>query len=64
LIAMTDPELGELIGPGVVPRLSATPGAARHTGRWTLGHDNDAIYGDLLGVTAEDRLALARRRII
>jgi formyl-CoA transferase len=64
LIAMTDPELGELIGPGVVPRLSATPGAARHTGRWALGHDNEAIYGELLGVTADERLALARRRII
>lgn len=64
LIAMTDPELGELIGPGVVPRLSATPGAARHTGRWTLGHDNDAIYGELLGVTADERREFAERGVI
>ncbi len=64
LIAMSDPELGELIGPGVVPRLSATPGAARHTGRWTLGHDNDVVFGELLGVTADERRVLAERGVI
>ncbi len=63
LIAMTDPELGELIGPGVIPRLSTTPGMARFTGRWALGHDNDAIY-DELGVTAEERRSLAHRGVI
>jgi formyl-CoA transferase len=64
LIAMNDPELGALVGPGVIPRLSETPGAARHTGHWTLGHDNDAVYGDLLGLDADARAALTARRVI
>ncbi len=59
LITMTDPELGDLVGPGVIPRLSDTPGHAGHTGHWTLGHDNDDVYGALLGVSAEERRALA-----
>ncbi len=64
LITMTDPELGDLMGPGVIPRLSETPGAARHTGHWALGHDNDEIYGELLGVSEEERRALAERGVI
>ncbi len=54
LIAMEDPELGELIGPGIVPRLSATPGAARHTGHWELGRNNDDVYANLLGLSNDD----------
>lgn len=64
LITMTDPELGDLVGPGVVPRLSDTPGHAGHTGHWALGHDNDGVYGDLLGLSAEERRALAERGVI
>lgn len=56
LITMHDPELGELVGPGIVPRLSATPGQARHTGPWELGRDNAAVYGSLLGLS-EDELS-------
>lgn len=59
LITMHDPELGELVGPGVVPRLSATPGQARHTGRWELGHDNADVYGGVLGLD-DERLAALR----
>ena len=64
LITMSDPELGDLVGPGIVPRLSDTPGHAGHTGHWALGHDNDDVYGELLGVSAEERRALADRGVI
>ena len=64
LITMTDPELGDLVGPGIVPRLSDTPGHANHTGHWALGHDNDDVYGELLGMSAEERRALADRGVI
>ena len=63
LIAMHDPELGDLVGPGIIPRLSATPGAVHHTGRWTLGHDNAEVF-DALGISAEQQLALRERRVI
>jgi crotonobetainyl-CoA:carnitine CoA-transferase CaiB-like acyl-CoA transferase len=64
LITMTDPELGDLVGPGVIPRLSETPGHAHHTGHWALGHDNDDVYGALLGLSTEERRALADRGVI
>jgi len=35
--------------PGIVPRLTETPGAIRHSGG-ELGADNEAIYGGLLGL--------------
>jgi formyl-CoA transferase len=63
LISVHDPELGDLVGPGVIPRLSATPGAVHHTGRWALGHDNVEVF-DALGISAEQQLALRDRRII
>lgn len=55
IIEMHDPELGDLLGPGVVPKLSATPGAARFTGGWTLGSDNEDVYGSLLGLSESRR---------
>ena len=64
LITMADPELGDLIGPGIVPRLSNTPGHAHHTGHWTLGHDNDDVFGGLLGLPEDERLSLAERGVI
>ena len=64
LITMTDPELGDLVGPGIIPRLSETPGRANHTGRWALGHDNDEIYGGVLGLSIAERVALAEKRVI
>lgn len=37
----------------VFPRLSSTPGRVRHVGR-ERGEDNTAVYGDLLGLTADE----------
>ena len=43
--------------PGVVPKLSGTPGSIRQAARWTVGADTDPILEEL-GVTAEDRTKL------
>ena len=37
-----------------VARLSETPGRIEHLGR-ALGADNEAVYGDLLGLTDDVR---------
>jgi len=47
----------------VVPRMSATPGEVRDAGG-ALGEDNDAIYGDELGLSGEQREGLRRAGVI
>jgi crotonobetainyl-CoA:carnitine CoA-transferase CaiB-like acyl-CoA transferase len=47
----------------VVPKLSATPGEIRKAGGG-LGDDNDAVYGDELGINRDQRDALRRDGII
>ena len=49
---------GEVVMPGVVPHLTVTPGALRHAGG-ELAADNDAVFGDLLGLTESERERLA-----
>jgi crotonobetainyl-CoA:carnitine CoA-transferase CaiB-like acyl-CoA transferase len=64
LIPMDDPELGPITAPGIVPKLSGTPGAAAFTGSWTLGEFNDEIYGGLLELDEAERAALAEDGVI
>ncbi len=54
LLPVEDEELGELILPGIVPKLSATPGEVRWPGRWQVGHDNRAVFESLLGMGEEE----------
>ena len=63
LITINDPELGDLVGPGIVPRLSDTPGRVRHSGRWTLGHDNHEVLS-ALGITPHEQDQLRERGVI
>src|SRR3546814_6024348 len=49
LLPIFDPEVGEVTIPGVVPRLTATPGRVASLGP-ALGEANEAIYRDLLGL--------------
>lgn len=64
LIEMEDPELGELAAPGIVPKLSETPGAAAFTGAWELGERNAEVYGDLLGLSAAEIAELGEEGVI
>jgi crotonobetainyl-CoA:carnitine CoA-transferase CaiB-like acyl-CoA transferase len=56
-VQVEDPDLGVTTVHAPVARLSETPGAVDHLGRG-VGSDNDAVYGDLLGLDAVRRQAL------
>ena len=43
-----------VLGPGVIPVLSQTPGSVRNAGPAQPGQHNDEVYGDLLGLTADE----------
>lgn len=49
--------------PGIIPRLTETPGAISHGGG-ELGADNEAIYGNLLGFDAQELARLQAKGII
>jgi succinyl-CoA:(S)-malate CoA-transferase subunit B len=49
LTRVGDERIGDLAVPGVVPRLSETPGAIHHLGR-ELGEHNSEIFHDWLGI--------------
>ncbi|HEV2581999.1 MAG TPA: CoA transferase [Ktedonobacteraceae bacterium] len=49
--------------PGIMPRLTQTPGAIRHTGG-DLGADNQAVYGSLLGLSTQELERLQAKGII
>jgi crotonobetainyl-CoA:carnitine CoA-transferase CaiB-like acyl-CoA transferase len=51
LIEYEDEVHGRITAPGVVPRLTGTPGGVRRPARWTVGADTEAVLGDL-GVDA------------
>lgn len=63
IVQVPDQTFGQLQMQNVVPKMSLTPGSIRWTGP-DLGQHNDAVYGDLLGLSAEARAGLAERGII
>jgi crotonobetainyl-CoA:carnitine CoA-transferase CaiB-like acyl-CoA transferase len=64
LIEMEDPELGPLLAPGIVPKLSETPGEARWTGPWHLGSHNREVYCGLLGLDEAELVQLGEEGVI
>ncbi len=50
-------------GIGIAPKFSLTPGKIWR-GAVAVGHDNQRVYGDLLGVPANDLEQLRREKII
>ena len=56
-------DLGEVVVPGVVPRLSATPGRIDHLGP-ALGNANADVLGGLLGLHAEEIRRLRQQRVV
>ncbi len=47
LVSYEDEVHGAISGPGVVPRLTLTPGRVRHPARWTVGADTEAVLHEL-----------------
>jgi succinyl-CoA:(S)-malate CoA-transferase subunit A len=63
LAHIVDPGAGEIVVPGVIPRLSATPGRITNLGP-TLGDSTDTVMRDLLGLAAAEIARLKQQRII
>jgi crotonobetainyl-CoA:carnitine CoA-transferase CaiB-like acyl-CoA transferase len=60
---ITDEDFGAVAVPGVVPRLSATPGAARTAGPAPGAH-NDEVYRGWLGLGDAEMAALRQQGVI
>lgn len=58
-----EPELGRFTMPGVVPKLSRTPGSIGWPGP-TLGEHDEEVYRDLLGVDAAQHRELGRAGVV
>lgn len=63
LVKVKDPELGEVVMPGVFPKLSATPGQITHVGP-ALGNATTEVMMKILGLSAGDIEQLHKNRII
>jgi crotonobetainyl-CoA:carnitine CoA-transferase CaiB-like acyl-CoA transferase len=63
LLRQYDPDIGSYLTPGITPKLSETPGALTWSGRQTPGVDNDMVFGELLGLSADERTELAEEGI-
>ena len=63
LITVADDEQGEVVMPGVVPKLMSTPGRVQHAGP-PLGHHNEEIYQGLLNKSADELAALKSDGVI
>ena len=63
VIRVYDEDLGrEILEPGVVPKLSKTPGRRKWSGRH-LGADNESIIVDMLGYTKDEFDALKEKGV-
>lgn len=62
-ISVEDPQQGAIPMPGVIPKLSGTPGKVRSTGP-ALGQHNEEIYCGLLGRSAAELKTLEDQGII
>lgn len=64
IVSIVAPMIGALAMPGVVPRLTETPGEIRHAGPAEPGQDNEEIYGERLGLSRAQLARLRERGII
>jgi formyl-CoA transferase len=53
-----------VLGPGVVPVLSETPGGVRSAGPARPGQHNDEVYGQLLGLGSEELTDLTEQGVL
>jgi succinyl-CoA---D-citramalate CoA-transferase len=63
VVEIEDPDIGAFPMQNVVPRLSETPGKIRWTGP-ALGQHNDEVYGNVVGLSQEEREGLRGRGVI
>jgi formyl-CoA transferase len=64
LLRHEDPEFGEYVGPGIVPKFSGTPCEVRWSARWEEGSDNRDVYGSLLGLSDDELAALKEEGVL
>ncbi len=64
LIPVAGPDGATIWMPGIVPKLSRTPGQVTSAGPAVPGEHNEEIYCGRLGLTREDLAALARKGIV
>ncbi len=63
LVTIDDPEVGAVVVPAVIPRLSVTPGRIAHLGP-ALGDANEEVLGNLLGLSGEEMARLRDAKVI
>ena len=63
ITSVDDPTIGPVRMQGVYPRFSRTPGAVQ-SGAPKLGAQSDEVYGELLGLSADELAVLRRERVI
>ncbi|MCF3938338.1 CoA transferase [Gordonia sp. Z-3] len=63
IVRVAHPDFGELPMAGVFPKLGDTPGSVRHAGP-ELGEHNSDIYGRVLGLSDDERMAFTERGVI
>ncbi len=64
LVKHEDPEFGEYIGPGIIPKFSETPGEVRWSAPWEEGSHNRDVYGGLLGLSDEELARLQQAGVL
>ena len=61
LVEHVDPEFGPYVGPGIVPKLTRTPGAVRWSATWDEGATTTRSTADSWGSATRSSSPCARR---
>ena len=64
LVKHEDPEFGEYIGPGIVPKFSGTPCDVRWSATWDEGSHNRDVFGGLLGLSDAELDGLVQEGVL
>ena len=65
LVEHFDERIGrDVLGPGIVPVLSESPGGVRHAGSARPGQHNAEVYGELLGLGAREINELSEQGVL
>lgn len=64
IVKIEHPKLGEFPMPGIVPKLSRTPGKIKEPGAESMGKHNKEVYENLLGYSVERLTELENANII